>query len=71
MRYLPLAGDSLITHQVFLLWRPRDSFPWTLFCAGTGSGDWTSGLSFVRRAQITISVAHWTSLLKQVSNEVH
>ena len=37
--------------------------------AGAGSGGWTSGLSFVRRAQITDSVAHWTSLLKQVSNQ--
>ncbi|MCE2692523.1 MAG: hypothetical protein LW862_22445, partial [Rubrivivax sp.] len=36
----------------------------------TGSGGWTSGLSFVRRAQVTVSVAHWTSLLKQVSNQV-
>ena len=37
---------------------------------GTGSGGWTSGISFVRRAQVTVSVAHWTSLLRQVSNQV-
>jgi hypothetical protein len=38
--------------------------------AETGSGGWTLGLSIFRRAQITVSVAHWASLLRQVSNQV-
>jgi len=37
---------------------------------GTGSSGWTSGLPNCRRDQITASLAHRTSLLRQVSNQV-